>query len=115
MMTQIFILGLLGITSTLARLSASNELDVVDKYIITVKSHVDLQKHIDSVKTAHTVLFRRIHKPFSGLTHIYDGVSNFSGYAGHLHPAIIQSLRNDNDVAAIEKDRIWTLWICLGE
>ncbi|KAF2155297.1 subtilisin-like protein [Myriangium duriaei CBS 260.36] len=108
-MARISILYMLSIAGSLSASTASDTLNAADKYIVTLKSHVDLSEHVNNVKVAHSALIKRDNKPYTGLTHVYDAVSNFSGYAGHFHPSMIQSLHDNDDIASIEEDRIWTL------
>ncbi|KAF2156552.1 subtilisin-like protein [Myriangium duriaei CBS 260.36] len=80
-------------------------LDVSDRYIITLKSGVDVPQHMSLIKNLHT---RRSDRGiFSGIMHEYN-ISDFRGYAGHFDKSVVEQLKVHEDVETIEEDKIWT-------
>ena len=84
-------------------------IDVTDKYIITLKDNVNLTQHIGFVEDVHASHSQRSQNGpvFTGLSHQYD-FADYLGYAGHFDSSVIAQLRNHKDVEAIEPQQIWS-------
>ncbi|KAF2156984.1 subtilisin-like protein [Myriangium duriaei CBS 260.36] len=80
-------------------------IDVSNRYIITLKASVDMPMHIHFVKEIHTGIDGS--NVFEGISHRYD-FAGFRGYAGQFDRQVIESLKKNKDVAAIEADQIFT-------
>ena len=83
--------------------------DVSDRYIITLKSDVDVPKHMSLVEALHSdyLAKRTDARVFGGVDNQYN-ISDFQAYAGHFHGDVVEQLRDHEDVDAIEPDVVWS-------
>ncbi|KAF2152192.1 subtilisin-like protein [Myriangium duriaei CBS 260.36] len=101
--------GLLLITEAQSTPSATANagLDIVDKYIISLKRGVDLNKHINRVHFQQQRLGKeRNQTTFAGVTRKLS-IGNFHVYTGHFHTSVVKQLKDDHDIESIEADSIW--------
>ncbi|KAF2157221.1 extracellular alkaline serine protease [Myriangium duriaei CBS 260.36] len=77
-------------------------IDPADKYIITLKSGVNVTVHLSFAQGLHGN-----DATTGGLLGQYD-IGNFQGYYGHYNKTTIEQIKRHDDVAAVEKDQSWT-------
>ncbi|GKT43010.1 alkaline proteinase [Colletotrichum spaethianum] len=78
-------------------------------YIITLKNTVSpdrLTSHLSWVNNVHSRSLDQ--RQFTGAERTYS-FSSFLGYSGKFDDATIEIIKNSPDVAAVERDQIWTL------
>ncbi|KAF2149664.1 alkaline serine protease Alp1 [Myriangium duriaei CBS 260.36] len=81
-------------------------LDAGNKYIIILKPGVELGPHLTHVQRLHTKT-PRSHEgdhDFEGVMYHYV-IDDFNAYAGHFDKTVLEHLKADSDVLAIEKER----------
>ncbi|KAF2153294.1 subtilisin-like protein [Myriangium duriaei CBS 260.36] len=83
--------------------------DVTDRYIVTLKPSVDVEKHMTYVQDIHKAALakRQDGHGFEGVTHNYN-ITGYNGYAGHFDEAVIEQLKHHDDVDFVENDKVWT-------
>ncbi|KAF2149808.1 subtilisin-like protein [Myriangium duriaei CBS 260.36] len=82
-----------------------DDIDVSNRYIITLHPTANLTSHLSHVETLH---LQTAAQQFEGLTHQYT-ISSYQAYAGHFPPSLITTLKPHPDIASIEPDTIHTL------
>lgn len=100
-------------------ISSTNAKEIPDQYIVVFKKHVTTDaavRHHDWLRELHTSaegrrteLRKRSQFPiqdtiYKGLKHTYDIAGDFLGYSGHFNEDVIEQVRNNPDVAYVEKD-----------
>ncbi|KAF2149682.1 alkaline proteinase [Myriangium duriaei CBS 260.36] len=84
---------------------------VLDRYIITLKPHSDLDEHLAHLssltKRGEGLNSHEQSQVFEGVTHRYN-FSDFQAYAGHFHSSVVQQLRAHEHVDTVEPDTIMT-------
>ncbi|GAM89129.1 hypothetical protein ANO11243_071640 [Dothideomycetidae sp. 11243] len=95
------------LTSTMA--VDRHDLDMSNRYVVTLKPDADVAKHLNMVRQLHTAANsqREFGKRFEGISHHYN-ISDFQGYAGHFDSGLIEHLKNHDAVEDVEPDQIWT-------
>ncbi|KAF2148650.1 subtilisin-like proteinase Mp1 [Myriangium duriaei CBS 260.36] len=90
--------------------SSPASVDVSDRYIVTLKTGVDVTRHMNLVHNLHTgaVGKRQDGRIFHGVSHQYN-ISNFQAYAGHFDNSVIEQLSSHQDVESVEPDQLLTL------
>ncbi|GAM91281.1 hypothetical protein ANO11243_093290 [Dothideomycetidae sp. 11243] len=83
---------------------------IPDKYIVTLKPHVNLTAHLEHVQALHAASITQrtdgVIPP--GVFHQYD-MFDFTGYAAHLAASVIDQLHTHEDVLFIEPDREFSI------
>lgn len=94
---------------TTSLLHESNDIDVLDKYIITLEREADMFEHIRLVQDLHTESLRKREdgQGFDGITHQYN-MSDFRAYAGHFDASVVEHIRARGDVALVEADQLYS-------
>ncbi|KAF2150315.1 subtilisin-like protein [Myriangium duriaei CBS 260.36] len=77
-----------------------------DRYIVTLKSEVDLHEHIRFVQDLSKTSKIDDNHTFLGISHNYT-FGDFKAYAGQLDVSVVTQLKNHGDVLAVEQDRVW--------
>ncbi|KAF2756541.1 hypothetical protein EJ05DRAFT_502046 [Pseudovirgaria hyperparasitica] len=77
------------------------------KYIVTVRSGVNVSSHIDWVRLAHERNNRMNNESSAGITTTYRA---YSGYAAELDDTTLAELKQHPDVQAVEQDQAWTIF-----
>ncbi|GAM87541.1 hypothetical protein ANO11243_055670 [Dothideomycetidae sp. 11243] len=86
--------------------SSDSNVDLSDKYIITLKSSADMAAHIDHVQAlqeAQTAQDSAV--TFTGVKHQYN-ISDYQAYSGHFHPSVMAQLHSHADIDLIEPDTL---------
>ncbi|PLB42462.1 S8 family peptidase [Aspergillus candidus] len=103
--------AILGAPVTEPHVRRSGE-KIAGKYIVTFKEGVDAAKiaaHTTWATSVHSRNVARISGASSvGIERNY-GINKFNAYAGSFDDATIEEIRNHEDVAAVEEDKIWYL------
>ncbi|KAF2154439.1 alkaline proteinase [Myriangium duriaei CBS 260.36] len=84
--------------------------DVSDRYIVTLKDGVNAQQHLSFVRDIHAQAMNKRDdaRVFAGVDQQYDDVAGYNGYAGHFDKSVIDQLKSHADVEAVEADQIYT-------
>ncbi|GAM83797.1 hypothetical protein ANO11243_017870 [Dothideomycetidae sp. 11243] len=77
--------------------TADGEFDLSDRYIVSLKPGIDMDKHLSFVQDLHNSSMGTVEgKTFGGVSHEFN-IGDFKAYAGHFDPAVVEKLKNHED------------------
>lgn len=89
----------------------SPEIDVSDRYIVTLKPTANLASHLDYVQEIHnaaTLASTRKCRTYDGPSMNFS-IGNFHGYGGHFSNSVIDQLRAHDEIEHIDQDHVISL------